>query len=122
MSLTPISSVTQRTAGRVSSSSSRVKPRRPAPSDDANRPDPIPALKTATAVPSASVGNRADSKSGQSPLASVLEHAPSVIESPSATIAAARPGESTSTSYATNTWCDAKPKGNDTDDTWLPDK
>src|SRR6187549_159154 len=98
-----MSTVTQRTAGNVSNSSRRLKPLRPAPSEDAKRPDPMPAFSTETAVPSASNGSLSANRSGQSPSASRLEQAPSVMESPKATIAAAGPADKTCTSYTPNT-------------------
>src|ERR1017187_1103345 len=88
MSLTPIKIVTHRTLGSASNSGKRLMPLSPAPSDDWNRPEPIPALNTETGVPSGNVGSLADSRSGQSPFGAD-EQAPSVMESPSVTRVAA---------------------------------
>jgi len=80
----------------------------------------MPSFNTATAVPSERKGSRAASRSGQSPFASGLEQDPSVIESPSATIAAAGPGDRTCTSYTANTCRVIAADGSDGADTRLP--
>jgi hypothetical protein len=54
-------------------------------------------------VPFASAGSRLDSRSGQLPFAFVFEHAPSVIESPRATIVSAGAAASTWTSETKST-------------------
>ena len=104
MSLMPSNTMTHRTPGSASTSGSRCSPDSPAPSDASKRFEPIPALTIATGVPSASAGSRAERRSGQPPFVSVVEHAPSVIESPSATMVTGASGASTST-CDTNSTC-----------------
>src|SRR5665213_4615851 len=70
----------------TTSSSSRLTPAGPAASDVSRRLEPMPMLITQTGEPSGSAGRRLDSTSGHAPLASLADVAPSVMESPNATI------------------------------------
>ena len=63
----------------------------------------MPALRIETGVPSVRAGSRAESTSGQLPFASVFEQAPSVIESPIATMACGVAAANTCTSDANST-------------------
>ena len=69
----------------------------------------MPMLITATAAPPVDLGKRIDRTSGQDPLASVSDAAPSVMESPSVTITRVFAGASTCRPDTRYTWSKVSP-------------